>query len=522
MEKELAKANRQLNYFKKQASGAGGAGKGFAGMAGSLGIVAGASYAAGKAFSFMKSSVNETNELTLATAKLSTMTRMDAVTAGEWMLMARSRGVGAKQLNQSFISLSKQMGNAAKGSKSSAEAFKQLGVSQAALKSGNTHLVMQQVAEGLKNVKNGSDRARLASQLFGRGAQGLIGVMSGGKKALNESLAAYKGNAAELAKNEKSAKALAAAKRKLKDALDKVKISIGTALTPVLATLAGALTKIANMSPGMKRFILSLAGLAAAAMGIKKLVDAFKAVKMVFMALRVAMMTNPIGLILTAIAVAAYLIISNWGAVKRFLGVVWGWIKTAFHAVANFVVSAARRGFLGPVGWIITHWGQVVSFFKGLPGTIGRFASAVGRAMWNGIKSGASSIFGFVKGIINGLISGLEGGVNLMIDGVNRAIGLANKLPGVDIGKIGHVSIPRLAQGGIVNGARIAMIGEDGPEAVIPLSRKHRAQGAALYAKAGAAMGMGGNTFVVNNYGSDLDENQLAARWAWQLKTRVA
>lgn len=80
------------------------------------------------------------------------------------------------------------------------------------------------------------------------------------------------------------------------------------------------------------------------------------------------------------------------------------------------------------------------------------------------------------------------------------------------------------ATGGIVNGAQNAIVGEDGPEAIIPLSRKHRARGAALYAQAGAAMGMGtgGNTFVVNNYGNSLDENQLAARFAWQMQTRTA
>jgi hypothetical protein len=65
------------------------------------------------------------------------------------------------------------------------------------------------------------------------------------------------------------------------------------------------------------------------------------------------------------------------------------------------------------------------------------------------------------------------------------------------------------------------MIGEDGPEAVIPLSQKYRARGAAMYAQAGAAMGMGGNTFIIHN-AQNLDENQIAARFAWQMQTRAA
>ena len=99
---------------------------------------------------------------------------------------------------------------------------------------------------------------------------------------------------------------------------------------------------------------------------------------------------------------------------------------------------------------------------------------------------------------------------------------IGKRLGGV-ISDLTRVLVPH-ATGGIITSATGALVGEDGPEAIIPLSRKYRAQGASLYAQAGAAMGMGtgGNTFVVNNYGNALDENQLAARFAWQLQTRKA
>lgn len=522
LRKALADTERRLRGLEKKLAQTGASGKkGMGGVAAGMGVAAGATLAASKAFDFLKGSINTTNELTLASAKLGTITKMDAVTSGQWVLMARSRGVGAKQLNTAFITLSKNMSGATHGSKAQAEAFRQLGVSQEALKKGNPHEVMRQVAEGLSKVKSGADKAKLAQQLFGRGSQGLIGVLGGGSKALDESLAKYKGNAEELSKNEGQAKKLAAAKRDLKNALDSVKISLGTALTPVIAQAAKALTAFTNLSPGVKRFILTLAGLAAGAIAVKKLVDAFKAVKLVFTVLRTAMMTNPIGLILTAIAVAAYLIISNWGAVKKFLGATWNWIKTAFRSVANFVISMARKGFLGPVAWIITHWTQVKNFLGGLVGSIGTIAKNIGSALWNGIKSGASAVTGVIKGIVNGYLDNLGSGINLMVDVLNKGIDVFNKIPGPNLGHLGHVSVPHLATGGIVNGARMAMIGEDGPEAVIPLSSKYRARGAALYAQAGAAMGMGGNTFIIHN-AQNLDENQLAARFAWQMQTRTA
>jgi hypothetical protein len=56
--------------------------------------------------------------------------------------------------------------------------------------------------------------------------------------------------------------------------------------------------------------------------------------------------------------------------------------------------------------------------------------------------------------------------------------------------------IPMLAQGGIVTGPTIAMIGEAGPEAVIPLNRA-------------GGMGMGGNT--INITVTSADPNAVVA-----------
>ena len=52
---------------------------------------------------------------------------------------------------------------------------------------------------------------------------------------------------------------------------------------------------------------------------------------------------------------------------------------------------------------------------------------------------------------------------------------------------LSDLTIPRLAKGGIVNQPTLAMIGEDGPEAVIPLTQRNNPQGA----------GMGGGTFNI-------------------------
>ena len=48
---------------------------------------------------------------------------------------------------------------------------------------------------------------------------------------------------------------------------------------------------------------------------------------------------------------------------------------------------------------------------------------------------------------------------------------MINKLPKVHVGKVSKLSLPRLAEGGVVNRATTAVVGEDGAEAIVPLER---------------------------------------------------
>ena len=94
-----------------------------------------------------------------------------------------------------------------------------------------------------------------------------------------------------------------------------------------------------------------------------------------------------------------------------------------------------------------------------------------------------------VKAVVNGIIGVFEVWANSWIKVINAIIKGYNALPLLpDIGFIGEIKIgrvgggsegsassvieiPKMASGGIVNGPTLAMIGEAGPEAVIPLSR---------------------------------------------------
>ena len=92
-----------------------------------------------------------------------------------------------------------------------------------------------------------------------------------------------------------------------------------------------------------------------------------------------------------------------------------------------------------------------------------------------------------VKAPFNLLISG----INAAFSAVNFSIDIPDWVPLIGGEKysfdLSDWKIPALAKGGIVNKPTLAMIGEDGPEAVVPLTQRNNPQGA----------GMGGGTVNV-------------------------
>ena len=98
------------------------------------------------------------------------------------------------------------------------------------------------------------------------------------------------------------------------------------------------------------------------------------------------------------------------------------------------------------------------SFFSGLWGIIRNTFSNLGTSI-------ANAIGGAVKSGINGVISMIQNTVNSAIRIINGAINLINRLPGVSVGNVGYLSLPRLAKGGILTNGR-AIVAEAGPEIV--------------------------------------------------------
>lgn len=96
----------------------------------------------------------------------------------------------------------------------------------------------------------------------------------------------------------------------------------------------------------------------------------------------------------------------------------------------------------------------------------------------NGLKNKSAELgISLGKGIANGLISQLNKAIDAMnallgqVKSKSKYLGVSGALVGKLLGDIQISQIPQLAEGGVVNSATLAVIGEAGPEAVIPLDR---------------------------------------------------
>lgn len=158
------------------------------------------------------------------------------------------------------------------------------------------------------------------------------------------------------------------------------------------------------------------------------------------------------------------IIVSVWDAAVGWFGGVWNGIVGVFAGVAGWFGGIFRGAWNAITG----IFGGLAGFFGGVWNTItgmfGRLGSFVGNA-----------IGGAVRGAVNGALSMVERMANGFIGMINGAIGIINKIPGVHIGNIPSLHIPRMATGGIVpptNGGSIIYAGDGGQnEWVVPESK---------------------------------------------------
>lgn len=136
----------------------------------------------------------------------------------------------------------------------------------------------------------------------------------------------------------------------------------------------------------------------------------------------------------------------------------WDGIKDIFASVGNFFKETFQKG----VDKIKSVFGKITAFFSDvwtkIKNIFSKVGEVVGKAITNTVKKAINAVLSTAVKIINGFISA-----------INLAISAINLIPGVNIKKLSKLETPQLAKGGVVDTATLALIGEQGKEAVVPL-----------------------------------------------------
>lgn len=282
----------------------------------------------------------------------------------------------------------------------------------------------------------------------------------------------------------------------------------GGIIVDVLNGLADVLTNIGNWisehKPIVETFIIILGsfalawGIVTTAIKIWTIVSGIATIATGTLGATVAFLTSPITLAVIAIGALiaiGVLLYKHWDFVKAKAVEVWDGIKVKFEEFKNWLGNvfstdwSQKFGFLGDIlnGFLVNiknKWDSIKQIFQGIIDFVaGVFTGNWSRA-WQGVVNIFSGIIGTLGAIVKSPLNAVISLINGAISGLNRiSINIPNWIPGFG-GKSFGLNIPKipyLARGGVIDSPTLAMVGEAGKEAVVPL--ENNTEGLDLLAK---------------------------------------
>jgi hypothetical protein len=305
------------------------------------------------------------------------------------------------------------------------------------------------------------------------------------------------------------AESTATAGDKMKTAFGETQESLGNALLPILEAVLPIIQKIAEWIQQNSGWAVVILGFAAA-----------------MWVLNAALAANPVVLIVIGIAalIAALVLLwlnweTVWNWITNLIGIAVGWILDHWQLIigAIFPIIGAIlllwnnwdtiwnwiMNLIGTVvGWIGDQIGRLLGFFAGIPSAIGSALAGLGEI----IKAPFQWAWDQIVTIKDGIVEAFTGAIGIVKDAWNAFArfwnGIEVEVPGVTMpGPIPNIpgftfglpDLPQFAKGGIVTRPTLGLLGEAGPEAIVPLGQ----------------LGAGNVTIVVNAGGLGADSPQI-------------
>lgn len=183
-----------------------------------------------------------------------------------------------------------------------------------------------------------------------------------------------------------------------------------------------------------------------------------------------ALLMNPIGLLVTGIAVSAYLIYRHWGTIKPWFQRLWAGVRTIF------------AGGIGSVARAILNWSPLGLFYKAFAGVM----------RWFGVSL-PKNFTDFGSMLIGGLVNGIKAKLGAARDAI---VGFGSSIKGWFTSTLGIKSPSRVFMGfgdNIAQGAAIGIGRSSGlaSRAAAGMASQTAAAAAAKRLGAGQASGAG-------------------------------
>lgn len=460
--------------------------KGLAGAAGGLGGALGAlvPLATGAGLiTLAKNSMDNAAKM----FDLSQKTGVSVEALSRFSKAAKVSGTDVEGVTRALVKLSKGLVEAKNGQGQAGEALKSMGISatDASGKLKDTDQIMLEISDRFKAMPNGAEKTALALQLFGKSGADLIPMLNMGGEAIGK-FGAMTTKYAEDAN--KGADAMVTLQGKVGMLGGKLAVVLLPSITAITESLVKLLDGF-NALPGPMQGIIVAAGLLAISfVALAPAITALASLGPIIAGLKIgatiAGWAGAIGPAITAISAAFSGLLTFLtgtllpGLIAFFSGPV-GWTVLAVAAVVAMAVLF-RKPLTDFAAWLVS-WGKPIGQFftdnvttpitKAWQSMVEFLPKAMNTAAAT-IKSVFTGVGTAIKAVLNGVLRGVFGAVNGAIGNINRLINAANnlsaKVRGPQLPTLPTLSVPQFAKGGYVGQGTLAVVGEAGPEYIVP------------------------------------------------------
>ena len=434
---------------------------------------------------------------------------------GQVIPTASALNIPLEQLNAAYVSLTKQGINTANSTTYLNGMFTELADGGSTVseilqnKTGKTFgqlmkegYTLGDVMQILNDSVNGDSEAFL--NLWGntRAGKGALALLNGGVEEFNAEALQMTNSTGNIEEALDKLSTPGAKARKALNSLVNAGIQIGDVLAPYIEKavtfIQGLLDKFNELSPSTQKIIVAVAAVAAAIgpllVVIGTLISSIGSI-MIMGPVLLGMLSGIAPVILIVIGVITLLVAvgvtlyKNWDTIKMYAGMLKDWLINTWTAIKTGVINTVNALKNG----VTTAWNSIkLAVFNVVRSVVQKVVGDFGvlknnvSSIWNSIKSAITNPISTAYNIVKGWISKLKNLFPLHVGKIMTGL----KVPHIKVsggkapfgiggkGSAPSINVDWYAQGGIFtrptllsNGNRLAGVGEDGPEAVLPISK---------------------------------------------------